>query len=454
MKITFLKAYLFLVITLLMSACGGSDKKDDDSSYPDTYLQFYNGAVNSALTYVKVLNGKSLGSATYGDVSSLANLDSGDTSLVFYRVDSDGKEIIIDELQTSLKAGEKNLLFLSGNTASPELNLFKFERQELTENFRLFASSVIPTTEQYDIYMAEAGDTFAQAHKLGTLGYGNFSEAEYWESNSHFLLGDYVVFLTLPGQTEPIFESASVNFTFSTEYVLVLRNTAGANSGNIEVDIIANSSTVNVYPDINQTAQYRIYNSLEAGLNLQVKLAGLNNNISTTHVMAKSLSSFVDLGFGDYRLSAQVESDNSIAFNNRFVTLNQGDSKAIILYTNDNNQLNTLSFNESTLPQIYDFQVQVVNLVADYASINIYFVRSGETLDTAKYQVSALNFAKNKAITLPADSYQVVVVVTQDDGQLLLDRIELVEFTQDTNNIITFEKDVSAITGYKIHMLF
>jgi hypothetical protein len=457
MNITRLKLYLYLVSSLFLSACGGSSNKGEETTYPDAYLQFYNGSANSGLTYMRVVNGKALGSAAYGKASSLATVTSGEQNLAFYRIDSDGKEVLVEELQTTLQQGEKALVVASGEDTAVDFSVHKFARQELTDKFRLFGSSVISSALQYDLYMAEVGNTFDKAHKLGTLGYQTFNEVSYWGGESgkpEFDLGNYVVFLTLPGQTVPIFQSASVNFGFSTEYVLTLRTTAGANSGNIEVDIVANSSSIIAYPDLNQTAQFRIYNSLEEGQALQVKLEGINGNVSSTQVAAKSLSNFVDLGFGDYGLFANVEGDSSMSFNNRFVTLNQGESKAIVIYANENDKLSAMSFNESTLPQVYDFQIQVVNLVNDFSSIDLYFVRSGETLDNAKYHVSSLNFAKNKQISLPSDDYQVVVLVEQEDGKLLLDRLESVEFMSGTNNIIAVEKDDSAPTGYKIRRLY
>lgn len=145
--------------------------------------------------------------------------------------------------------------------------------------------------------------------------------------------------------------------------------------------------------------------------------------------------------------------DSSAGFNNHFVTLNQGESKALVLYHNADNVLNSLAFNESTLPQSYQYQLEIVNLIADFSSLEIYFIRANETLDTAKYQVSALNFAKTKRITLPDDNYEILVLAESNGTQLLLERSAQIEFAQGKNHIMSLEKDSTAASGYAIRLL-
>lgn len=453
MKNLFLKLLMIMSFSTLLVACGSSDDKEEETSYSDSYVQFYNGSAASALTYMREVDGSVIGSAVYGDVTSLTTVESGELKLEFYRQDSDNNEVLVDEMQTTLSKAQKSLLVLSG--AAQELVEHKFSREELNSEFRLFSSSVIEGDSQFDLHMAEVGKPFSEAHKLATLGYQDFSEASYWgaDANDNFSLGQYVVYLTLPGQTEAIFQSAPIAFNFSTEYVVFLRASAGANSGNIELDVVANSSSMSSYPDINESAQYRIYNSLPSGASLHVSLEGSGTNTSALEVAAKTISAYTELNFGNYRLSAESASDDSLSFNNHFVTLNQGKSKAIILYQNADNALSSMSFNESTLPQSYQYQLEVVNLVADFSSLEIYFVRADETLDTAKYRVSALNFAKSKNITLPDDSYEILVLVDNNGTQLLLDRIAQFEFESGKNHIMTIEKDPTSASGYVIRVL-
>lgn len=448
------KPLICSVLSALLFACGSSKDKEDESTYSASYVQFYNGSATSALTYMRKVEGSTLGSAVYGDVTSLVTAESGQLALEFYRQDSANKEVLVDELQTTLVKGEKSLLVLSGSGTAQGVVEYKFKRQELSSAFRLFASSIIEGNTQYDLYMAEAGNSFSDAHKIADLAYQNFSEVAYWGTNSaNFLLGNYIVFLTLPGQTQPVFQSAPISFGFSTEYALFLRASAGAKSGNLELDVVANSSSVMTYPDINESAQFRVYNSLLAGESLKVSLQGSGNNSNELNLQAKTLSSYSDMSFGNYRLSATFEGEQNPSFNNHFITLNQGESKAIVLYQKADDSLSSISFNESTLPQSFQFQIEVVNLVADFASLELYFVRSGETLDNAKYRMSALGFAKNKRITLPDDTYEILALVESNGTQLLIDRSEYLEFTAGKNHIISIEQENTSPSGYKIRVL-
>jgi hypothetical protein len=54
---------------------------------------------------------------------------------------------------------------------------------------------------------------------------------------------------------------------------------------------------------------------------------------------ANTLSDFSEVEIGDYRLTAVLGDDG---FNNRLVTLNQGESKAVILYRDEEEKLNSI----------------------------------------------------------------------------------------------------------------
>lgn len=451
----FSKSLLCIASSLFLLACGSDKDKEEATTYKQFYLQFYNGSPASALTYLRVVDGLTLGSAVYGDATSLINMENGQLALEFYRQDSDDKEVLVDELQMTLNKSEKSLLVLSGGAATQNIAEHRFKREELSSEFRLFASSVIEGDSQFDLYMSEAGTPFSEAHKLTTLAYQEFSETSYWGGpTDNFNLGNYVVYLTLPGQTEAVFQSAPIAFNFSTEYAIFIRATAGAHSGNLELDVVANSSSVTTYPDINESAQYRIYNSLlSASSPLHVSLEGSGGNSSEIEVQAKTLSSYVDIDFGSYRLSAQARGDENLSINNHFVSLNQGDSKALVLYQKTDNSLGSISFNESTLPQSFQYQIDIVNLVAEYSSVELYFLRADETLDSAKYHISALSYAKSKSITLPDDRYEILALVTSNDTKLLIDRIEQVEFINANNHIIVIESEPTSVTDYKIRVL-
>jgi hypothetical protein len=130
--------------------------------------------------------------------------------------------------------------------------------------------------------------------------------------------------LTEPGSNEPFFESATISFSFDTGYVLALRTTSGAIRDNIVIDLIINSSEVANYADEDATAQYRVYNSLDDSESISLSLAGNEGSSGDSTLGANTLSEFSEVEFGDYRLTATLGDEG---FNNRLVSLNQGESE-------------------------------------------------------------------------------------------------------------------------------
>jgi hypothetical protein len=454
---TFMKTFILptlLISILQLSACSGSSD-DEEEVFADSYLQFYNGSVNSAATFIAEIDGNTLGTATYGDASGLITSESGEIELEFFRIDADDQQVTLDEVTVDLLDGEKVLLILSGDYESPSFTAYRYVREELEDHFRIFATSVISDSVGYDLYMGAAGEPFSTANPLGTVNFQQFDELTYWDPDTDsddFDEGEYILYLTDPGSNVPFFKSATISFAFDTEYVLALRTTSGVIQDNIVIDLIINSSAVANYTDEDATAQYRVYNSLDDSGSVSLSLAGNEGTTDDTILSANTLSEFAEIEFGDYQLTAKLGDEG---FNNLLVTLNQGESKAVILYRDEEGTLNSISFEESNLPQVFDHQIQVVNLTPDFFDIDFYFVRQAETIETAEYQVSGLDYEENRSITLPSDFYELIAVFDDsNDTQVLLDRTELLGINEAVNYIITVEKTDDSDTGFKISILY
>ena len=441
-------------IVAALSGCGSSG--GSDTQYTESYLQFYNGSSSSAVTYMRDDEGTELGSVAFADATSLYSLESGSLDLEFYRIDADDKEVIIANTTVELSDGDKTLVVLSGDYEAAEFNQYQFEREEMDEHFRLFAVNLSLASSSYDLYMGKAGEPFEAANFLGNMNYTSFEEMVYWDGDSDsddFDQGDYTLYLTNAGEEEVIFESATIGFDYATEYTLAIRDTGGVIEGELEIDIIINSSTVTHYADDDASSQFRVYNSLNDE-GVAVLLEG-NDDISfNTELAVNGLSEFERIEYGDYRLSSNQLESTDKSFNNRLVTLNQGESKAIIIYEEEDGSLTSMSFDESSLPQIYDKQLQGVNLVPDFIDLDLYLVRKGETIETAEYKITSIDFGENKTLTVPSDYYELIAVYdNSDDTQVLLDRTELLGLTEEENYIITIEPDSETSTGYKISLL-
>jgi hypothetical protein len=444
-----------LVALFGLSACGGSDSSSSDYSY--AYVQFYNASPNGANVEMREVDGDSFGSAQFGDTTSMFSMEEGELELEFIRTDSDDQEVYIDSVTIDLTEGHKTLVVMSGDFASPTFTTYEYERESMEDHFRLFALSVTADESSYDFYMSESGDPFEAANFLGTVNPADMSELAFWDADDdsdYFDEGEYTVYLTEPGSDTVVFESQTLDFIYETEYVMTLRDVSGAIQEGLVVDTILNSSTVTALTDVEADSQYRIYNSTNIDAELQVSFGGNTDEEDVSFTLAAGeLSSFTAIRYDDYRVTVNDPTSSATSLNNKLVTLNQGESKAILIYNTDS-QLGAVTFVESGLPQAYDKTVNFINLVSDFEDVDFYLVRNDETIDTAEYDLQNLEFGESASEVLPSDYYEVIAVYEDDnEEQILLDRTALFGFTEEENYIVTLEPADTA-TGYEINVLY
>ncbi|WP_339900501.1 DUF4397 domain-containing protein [Paraglaciecola polaris] len=452
---SFLRGLLLTTLGLQVIACGGSSDSQDNKKYDKPYVQFYNGSADSGSIYVNADQGSNLGSAVYGDATSLFTLDKSDVQLGFSQQGDDGNSQVIEELAADIDTGQKLLVVASGTKNALKFSAYPITRKELDKRFRLFAASVLTSGQNYDLYLADSGESFAEAHLLSTVTTDGLEELTSWQTDDSdsFAQGEYQVFLTLPGETSAIFASRDIAFNYATEYTMVIRTSSGAIKNNLEIDLVINSSSVSNYTDREQAAQYRIYNSLDAQ-NVLVDINGGQNNQQHVTVNGNGLSDFNSIAYGDYQLSGEVEGNEGLLFSNRLLSLSQGRSNAIVIYQDAEQLLQSLTFEESTLPQSVEHELQVVNLTPDYESLDVFFVRQSETIKSAKYRLQNLNFQHSAKLTVPSGQYEIVIVYNDNSSQLLLERSDMFDIDQDVNYIVSVEKSSSSPSGYKVSLLY
>ncbi|ALM93006.1 MULTISPECIES: DUF4397 domain-containing protein [Alteromonas] len=437
-----------------LAACGGSDSSSD---YSYAYIQFYNASPNGANVEMREVDGDSFGSAQFGDTTAMYSMDNGEIELEFIRTDSDDQEVLIDTYTVNLKNGDKRLIVMSGDFASPIISDYSYTRETLEDHFRLFALSVTIDEGSYDFYLAESGDPFEAANFLGTVTASEMIEFDYWDpddDSDYFDEDEYTIYLTEPGSTEVIFESQTIDFAYETEYLLTMRDVSGAIQSGLVVDTILNSSSVTALTDVEADSQYRIYNSTNITTALDVTFGGNTDEEDVAFSLdAGELSEFTEIGYGDYRVTVTDTSGEATTLSNKLITLNQGESKAILIYEKAG-ALGAVTFVESGLPQAYDKTVNFINLVEDFDDVDFYLVRNDETIDTAEYDLQNLEFGETDSEVLPSDYYEIIAVYEDDnEEQILLDRTALFGFTEEENYIVTVEPADTA-TGYEINILY
>ena len=446
MRIFLLLSLLFGSVTL--TGCGGSSSDDTSATYTSSYIQLYNGSANSTSTRLILTDSDDssvlAGAATYTDATSLVTYTPATYDIKLSRLNSDGDDISALETSITLRQSYKHLLLLTGDYNSPELLTLEFLRDDsLTDTFKLYVVSLLPD-DAYDVYLSKSDATFDDATLAATLNYSQIS------SVLEFDKGKYIIYITAAGSRDILFQSSKYNFEYLTEYVLVPRIASGPLAGNIAVDVINNTTTVGNLTDLTAQAQFRLYNSIDSIGNSDIYL---NDSVAFTSLAADSLSDYVELAAKDYRLSASDE-QGVFYLNSALMTLNQGQSKAVVLYQNASANTAAVVVEESNAPQIYDFDINVLNTITSYSSLGIYFVPPNETIDTAEYYITSLNSGAQKDINVPDGEYTIYLTYTDSNrNKILLAESEIQQFVAGSNYLLVAEPDSGSSSGYKLSLL-
>ena len=104
----------------------------------------------------------------------------------------------------------------------------------------------------------------------------------------------------------------------------------------------------------------------------------------------------------------------------------------------------------SQAESIYTHQINVINLIDhdDFGSVNVYFVKSDEIVDTAENALSAPYIVPN-SISLVNNTYSVYAIAQVDSTELIVSASELVLDEDSSAQFLILEADESSATGYK-----
>ncbi|MCJ8273992.1 MAG: hypothetical protein MJK04_31910 [Psychrosphaera sp.] len=254
----------------------------------------------------------------------------------------------------------------------------------------------------------------------------------------------------------------------------MIRENTGASSSAFVIDMLAKTTAVVAYPDKNAGAQLKVYNGLtqhdllpQFSARIDVSLNGLNANESITALDKGQFSEVLDISFGDYALDISAAGEATPLAENFFLSLTANDDKTLFIYQTEVEEaddgdantteeitlyVNTLPVNNSQRVSLYDHQINVINLVDDYTSLKIYFVRSNETVSTAPNYLSSTR-ANPQTITLENNSYDVSILVNENESELLLAFDQLTLDSQSGDLYMIIEEDESSNSGYTVKLL-
>ncbi|MCA1928539.1 DUF4397 domain-containing protein [Rheinheimera sp.] len=430
---------LFSLIAL--AACGGSSgDKAEEEGFNQGYVQFYNGAANSANSSFTV-NEIAAGSATFGDASNMLAIEPGSYK---YQLKNASSSNLIKEADITLNKGEKTLLLMSGDVANPTILSLTHKREEkFDDQFRVFVANLSSNYDKVDIYTAAEADDFSKATLLETV-----ASKEITKTGKMLKRGKYKLFITTAGSKTPFFEAAAYNFQYTTSYVMVVRDKLGPMVNQVSLDLVGNSTTVEALEHRLAKGQVRIYNSLD---NQQGQIA--INNLPVSDLIQDTLTNYIQLDKNDYSL-AVLNEKNELLLNNVLLTINAGQSKSVLLFRDAEQKVGAVSFTEKNLPQVDEHEINVANLVPDFKNLHFYFVRQNETIESAKFHVKALEFKKYASLVLPKDFYSISLVNVAENGTIsLLDKTAVLQLEAGKNYILAAEPSAAAPSGYKITLV-
>lgn len=425
---------------IAMAACGGGSGDKAEEGFNQGYVQFYNGAANSANSSLTV-NDIAAGTATFGDASNMLSIEPGSYK---YQIKNATSSSLIKEADIQLNKGEKTLVLMAGDAATPNILTLTHKREEkFDDEFRVYVANVSSNYDKVDVYTAAETDDFSKATLLESV-----ATKEITTTGKMLKRGKYKLFITTAGSKTPFFEAAAYNFQYTTSYVMVVRDKLGPMQQQVSLDIVGNSTTVEALEHRLAKGQVRVYNSLD---NQQGQIA--INNLPVTDLVQDTLTDYIQLDKNDYSLSVLNEK-NELLLNNVLLTINAGQSKSVLLFRDAEQKVGAVSFTEKNLPQVHEHEINVANLVPDFKNLHFYFVRQNETIESAKFHVKALEFKKYASLVLPKDLYSISLVNVADNGTIsLLDKTEMLQLEAGKNYILAAEPSAAAPSGFKITLV-
>lgn len=447
--------HFFRLLTLtctgaLLAACGGGSD-DTNATYPNGYIQFYNGSPDSATTTLKLTKDSkdyTIGSASFADVTPLSSsLEPATYDYELYYTNSIGDTVTKQDSTVTLNAGEKNLLIMTGGFTTPDFMTVTFSRaDDLDDQFKIKLVDLISGGDSYDLYLAASGKTMADAQLVGTAAFKGQTE---FKTLDH---GSYTLYVTKAGSRTPLYQSDLTAFNLETEYVMVLRSATGPAKNKLALDMVLNTTTVVPLEDVTAPAQVRAYNSINS-INPGKIMLGESATPLIDSLAADTLSAYKDVTAGDYRVSL-ADKDGNLVMRNGLVSLSQGVVKSVVFYQDKTGTPAAITVSDSKTPQVFDFVFNAVNTISDFDQISVYFVKPGYTMDNTLYYINTLNYASQSSMTLPAGEYTVFIVYKDaNNNKSLLAQTELTTLVKGSNYLLVAEKDATAASGYKVSLV-
>jgi len=445
---------------MMVSAMGalllGCGSDSEESSSDVAYVQFYNASPNSTSTSL-VLDDYSYTAVDFADAMPRYGYSVGSTDLEIYGQDEDGETVTIYSDTVSLKDDDNHLFVLYGDYLDPQLLDINYNRDDMDElnadddyeysKMQVLVANVATDEGTFDAYISLDTQSIDEAVMIGSATYSTYTDSTILDTD------DYIVYLTTTGTKDVVYTTGSMDLTTETVYKLVIRNSFGAGDIKVTIDSVDSTTTPDNYAALEATADYRVFNGLETQ-NIDVDVVSKQETQYLYDVASFAVTDYQSTSFNDYGITVRDATSKTKLFDNLLVTFNQDDVKSLLIYQKADSSVKGMVISQDLRPRAYEYKVDVVNLSYDYDDLTVYFVRDSETIETAEYTLTDLDFVEQQSLTLPSDDYEINIVYEDDNGtQTLVYQSESMSISGSNNFTFVLTPDTESALGHRLTSL-
>lgn len=480
---------ILLIITVILSllGCGSSDSSDSG------YVKLYNTANNSPAIYLTIDEDFSTSDddvevtysgVPYGEALYYSQVETG--TYFFELAWQDGDSSDSTDLTTvhadniTISGDAIQLIVMSEDVLSPSVMTYNIdiidEDDDITyDRFNFRVLNMHADSEGIDLYLSKADETFNEASLVGQYAYQELSENIKQDQD------DYIFYITKAGNSQVLFQSQEIEFAYSGQYIMAIRENSGVGSSPYILDKVSNTY-IESFVDYNAEAKFNAYNAIaphellpDYQNNFSLHVNGVDDSIAIENLSFGEVSQPVELAKGDYSIDVLMSGQDEPLLKNHLLSLAENNLETVFLYldevaVDDDNDgdvdedgdgiidelelnVHSLVVTNSGRSSIYDHEINMVNLVDtdDFSAVTVYFVRHDETIETATYSRS-VNFASSNSLYLKNNTYQVYIVARDNSSDIILKAFELVLDEQSNEQFLVIETDESQATGYKVSL--
>lgn len=480
---------LTILLSLALFGCGGDDNDGIG------YIQLYNLSANAPGIYLTVdkyddddFDEKIHSPILFTKTSSRLTYenDTYDIELAWQNEHNNQYDLeVVYESQLPVNTDTVEFVVITEDIKAPSVIVYEIpvrDDDELDDDnddeiFNIRVLNMHTWSEGVDMYYSESDETFNEAKLLNQTSYSEMSV------NQKIAQDGYIFYLTSAGSDEVLYKSQDIDFPYASEYIMVIRANTGVGSSPFMLDKISTSS-IQEYPDVNSEASYRVFNAIiehellpEYENTFDFHIDAIDDSPEVSALKFGEFSQSIMTDSGDYSMNLVTPIEQSPIISNHLLALNENTDKTVFFYLLEEAvdedgdgdidedgdgyideieiTINSLVVDNNQSDSIYNHQMKVINLIDqdeiidDFASIKVYFVRSDEIIETAEQYLTAI-FAKPSSVDLLNNTYTVYVIGRLNSSDIILSSSELILNEDSKDQFIILEKDLNSASGYRM----